>query len=258
MFLFLVLLQTTFPSSDPIISKGTPCSFNNLVELSMSDRDVGTIIPSNVLLELQKLEEIHLTSCNYAEEVFEVGSYNNGLNESQTIEVPNLRQVNLEWLDGLKYIWKRNQWMVLEFPNLTSVYITLCYSLEYVFTCSMVGSLHKLQDLHISMCDNIEVIVKEEEDVDGKEDEIVLPRLKSIKLEYLSSLKGFCLGNMAFSWPSLDTLQINTCPTVTVFTKGHLATTKLRVIDTSFGSCNVGGDLNSFIKAKQEEVCDTC
>ncbi|KAI3813249.1 hypothetical protein L1987_17968 [Smallanthus sonchifolius] len=60
-------------TSDPIVSKGMPCSFHNLVELSMGDRDVGTIIPSNVLLQLQKLEEIHLKSCNSAEEVFEVG-----------------------------------------------------------------------------------------------------------------------------------------------------------------------------------------
>ncbi|KAI3713139.1 hypothetical protein L1987_71711 [Smallanthus sonchifolius] len=187
--------QTAFPSSDPIISKGMPCSFHNLVELSMGDRDVGTIIPYNVLLQLQKLEEIHLKSCNSVEEIFEVGpkgTNTSDFNESQTIvKVPNLRQVNLEWLDGLKYLWNSNRWMALEFPNLTSVSIQLCYSLEHVFTYSMVGSLLQLQDLRIGMCDNIEVIVKEEEDFDAKVNEIMLPRLKSIKLEYLSSLKGF-------------------------------------------------------------------
>ncbi|KAF5754954.1 putative leucine-rich repeat domain superfamily [Helianthus annuus] len=231
-----------------------PCSFYNLVELSMRDRDVATIIPFNALLHLQKLEEIHLKSCNSAEELFEVG-LQGGLSELQTVvKIPNLRQVNLEWLDGLKYLWKSNQWMVLEFPNLTSVSIHLCNSLEHVFTCSMVGSLLQLQDLHISMCDNIEVIVKEEDDdADAKVDEIVLPRLKSIKLEYLSRLKGFWLGNKAFSLPSLDTLQINECLSIKVFTNEHLATPKLKAIDTSFGSCYVRGDLNSFIKTKQEE-----
>ncbi|XP_076883359.1 uncharacterized protein LOC143532099 [Bidens hawaiensis] len=190
--------QTTFPSSYPIISKGMPCSFHNLVELFMRERDVDTIIPSNVLLQLQKLEQINLKSCNSAEEVFEVID-NSGFNESQTVvKIPNLRQVNLEWLDGLKYLWKCNKWMVLEFPNLTSVSIHLCYSLEHVFTCSMVGSLLQLQNLHISMCDNIEVIVKDEEGSDAKVNEITLPRLKSLKLEYLSSLKGFCLGSKSF------------------------------------------------------------
>ncbi|KAM0058245.1 putative AAA+ ATPase domain, P-loop containing nucleoside triphosphate hydrolase [Helianthus debilis subsp. tardiflorus] len=241
-------------TSDSIISKGMPCSFYNLVELSMRDRDVGTIIPFNALRQLQKLEEIQLKSCNSAEEVFAVG-LQGGLSEIQNVvKIPNLRQVNLEWLDGLKYLWKSNQWMVLEFPNLTSVSIHLCNSLEHVFTCSMVGSLLQLQDLHISMCDNIEVIVKEEEDdADAKVDEIVLPRLKSIKLEYLSRFKGFWLGKEAFSLPSLDTLQINECLSIKVFTNGHLDTTKLKVIDTSFGSCYVRGDLNSFIKTKQEE-----
>ncbi|KAI7735109.1 hypothetical protein M8C21_033768 [Ambrosia artemisiifolia] len=215
--------KTALPSSDLVISKGMPCTFYNLVELFMRDKDVGTIIPSNALQQLQKLEEIHLKSCNSVEEVFEValqGTNNSGFNGLQTVvKVPNLRQVNLEWLDGLKYLWKSNPWM--------------------------------LQDLHVSMCDNIEVIVKEEDN--GKVDEIMLPCLKSIKLEYLSSLKGFWLGNSAFSLPSLETLEIHECLTIKVFTKGHLATPKLKVIDTSFGSCSVRGDLNSFIKANQEE-----
>ncbi|KAL8266285.1 hypothetical protein R6Q59_003629 [Mikania micrantha] len=249
--------QTAFSSSDPTISRGMPCSFYNLVELFMSDSDAATVIPSNVLLQLQKLEVINLMSCNSIEEVFEVGpegTNSSGFNEPQSVvKVPNLRQVNLEWLDGLKYLWKSNPWMVLEFPNLTSVSIQRCDNLEHVFTSSMVGCLLQLRDLHISMCDNIDVIVKEEDDFDAKVNEIVLPCLKSIKLEYLTSLRGFWLGNETFSWPFLDTLQINECPSITSFTNGHLATPKLKVINTSIGLCNVREDLNSFIKAKQEE-----
>ncbi|KAI3670248.1 hypothetical protein L1987_88068 [Smallanthus sonchifolius] len=250
--------QTTFPtSSNPTISKGMPCSFHNLIEINIEERDIETIIPSHALLQLEKLEQIDIKLCFQVKEVFEValeGTNNNGCNESQTIvKIPNLTQVNLDGVYDLKYLWKSTQWMVLEFPKLTSVFIEDCYSLKHVFTCSMVGSLVQLQDLHIVTCDNIEVIVKEEEECDAKENEIILPHLKSLQLEHLPVLRGFCLGKEAFSLPVLDTLEISDCPALTDFTKGHLSTPELKVIDTSFGMCYVNTDLNSFIKTKREE-----
>ncbi|KAJ0844497.1 putative leucine-rich repeat domain superfamily [Helianthus annuus] len=145
--------------------------------------------------------------------------------------------------------------MVLEFPNLTTLSIFNCWNLEHVFTCSMVGSLVQLQELHISWCNKMEVIVKEEEEeCDAKVNEIILPRLNSLKLDNLSRLEGFCLGKEAFLLPALDTLQIKYCPSITVFTKGHLSTPQLKVIYTNFGICDVRTDVNSFIETKLEEV----
>ncbi|KAJ0693049.1 putative leucine-rich repeat domain superfamily [Helianthus annuus] len=248
--------QTTFPTS----SKGMPSSFHNLIEINIENKeDVGTtIIPSHALLQLVKLQQITIEGpCNWLEEVFEVvvveGS---GSNESKTlVPIPNLKQVKLEWLRDLKYLWKSNQWMVLEFPNLTTLSIHYCDRLEHVFTCSMVGSLVQLQELSISWCYKMEVIVKEEEECDAKVNEIMLPRLNSLKLDNLSRLEGICLGKEAFSLPALDTLEIKNCPSITVFTKGHLSTPELKVIDTDFGICDVRTDVNSFIETKLEEVC---
>ncbi|KAI3824845.1 hypothetical protein L1987_06316 [Smallanthus sonchifolius] len=223
-------------TSDPTVLKGMPWSFHNLIEINKEFAEVEEIIPSHALLRLQKLFQVALE-----------GKTNSGFNESQTvIRIPNLTQVKLRSLKHLKYLWKSNQWTVLEFPSLTTVSIYNCNSLEHAFTCSMVGSLVQLQDLRISECMNLEVIVKEEEECDGKVNEIMLPHLKSLKLIHLPSLKGFCLGKEAFSLPVLDTLEIKRCQAITV-------TPKLKVIDTHFGLCYVGGDLNSFIKTKQEE-----
>ncbi|KAI7725947.1 hypothetical protein M8C21_004522, partial [Ambrosia artemisiifolia] len=160
--------QTTLPpSSDPTISKGMPCSFHNLIEINIEWKGVGrTIIPSHALLQLQKLQQIHLTRCERAEEVFEVvgleGTNGRGLNASQTaVHIPNLTQVELEGLDDLNLV--------------------------------------QLKDLIISDCKNIEVIVKEveEEECDAKVNEIMLPHLNSLKLEDLPRLKGFCLGHVS-------------------------------------------------------------
>ncbi|PWA96450.1 NB-ARC domains-containing protein [Artemisia annua] len=223
-------------------------------------------IPSNVLLQLTKLEHIELGYNELAEQVFEVipeGTNDNntvGFSESQTVfNIPNLRDLEIQGMNNLRYLWKRNQWMVLEFPKLKTLYITGCRSLEHVFTYSMVGSLVQLQILSIGYCQNLELIVKEEDrDVRVNDQIIRLPHLKALTLSYLPSLEGFCLGKEAFSWPSLDTLEIERCPAITVLTKGQLDTPALKVIDTSFGKCDIREDLNSFIKTKQEEVPTCC
>jgi disease resistance protein RPS2 len=80
----------------------------------------------------------------------------------------------------------------------------------------MVGNLLQLQELHISMCESMKVIVKGEEESDSIVDAIVVfPCLKSLKLEDLESLEGFCLGKEAYSFPSLDTLEIKECSKMT-------------------------------------------
>ncbi|KAJ9552060.1 hypothetical protein OSB04_016105 [Centaurea solstitialis] len=241
-------------------------SFHNLIEVDVEGNNfLQSVLPSNKLLQLQKMEKIQIRRCYNITEVFGAME-GEDISFKSVVEIPNLRKVELMALDNLKYIWKNNPWLVLEFPNLTKLDIWGCSSMEHVFTSSMVGSLLQLQKLRISNCDCMEVIVKEakvvieeEECDDGKMNEIiVLPRLKSLTLYCLPKLKGFCLGNEAFSWPSLDTLEIMECPTMSVFTKGDLATPELREIKTNLGRCELARkeSLNSFITTKHQQVCN--
>lgn len=166
-----------------------------------------TLFSSDEVSQLQKLETVHCRRCRDIEQIF----------DSQTdVEIPNLREVDLESL-GIKYIWKSKQGTVLKFPSLTRLSIDRCHRLEHVFTCPMVGSLLQLHELHISNCDSMKVIVKgEEEECDAIVDAIVkFPCLKSLKLDHLSSLEGFCIGKEAYSFPSLVTLEIDDCPKMT-------------------------------------------
>ncbi|CAI9270374.1 unnamed protein product [Lactuca saligna] len=360
----------------PATSEAIPWSFHNLIELDVKgNHDVKKIIPSSGLLQLQKLEKILAYNCNNVEEVFETGleaagrNTNTNTNSSsgsgfdgspQTtttttlVNLPNLREMKLQHLYTLRYIWKSNQWTAFEFPNLTRVDIYKCKRLEHVFTSSMVGSLLQLQELRIWNCSQIEVVIVQDADVSVEEDKekesdgktkkeilvlprlkslildqlqslegfslgtefefpnlttvhvyacerlehvftssmvgsllqlqelrirdcsqmeeviaveseeesddktnkeiLVLPRLKSLKLQYLPCLKGFSLGKEDFSFPLLDTLKINQCPAITTFTKGNSATPQLKEIETKFSSFYVGEDINSLIKIKQEEL----
>ncbi|KAL7613135.1 hypothetical protein Lser_V15G04863 [Lactuca serriola] len=257
----------------PATSEGTTWSFHNLIELDYFYKDVKKIIPSSALLQLKKLEKIHVDSCYSVEEVFETAleaagrngnsGCGSGFDESSQIttttlvNLPNLRKMKLEHLNNLRYIWKSNQWTTFEFPNLTRVHISWCRRLEYVFTNSMVGSLLQLQELHISNCSEMEEVIVKDADVSVEEDKekksdgktnkeiLVLPHLKSLKLQYLPCLKGFSLGKEDFSFPLLDTLEIKECPAITTFTKGNSATSQLKEIDTDSGSFYAAGEKTS-------------
>ncbi|KAJ9560200.1 hypothetical protein OSB04_005360 [Centaurea solstitialis] len=261
-------LDTT--NSCATTSERIPWSFHNLIEMVInSKKDVKKVFPSNELLQLQKLEKILVTSCHAVEleEIFEAleGVDNSELQSLVVVKIPNLREMVLSYIRNLKYIHKSS--MVLEFPNLTKVVIIGCMKLEYVFSSSMADSLSQLQALHIWNCDNMEVIVKgataiveeDGEECDDKMNEIImLPRLEYLRLEDLPSVKGFYLGKGAFSWTSLDTLEIKRCRAMSVFTRGDLLTPKLRVMDTTFGRCELlkEKNLSAFINTKLKEVCD--
>ncbi|CAI9270367.1 unnamed protein product [Lactuca saligna] len=277
-------------NSYPDTSDGMPWPFHNLIELGVKHNSVvKKIIPSSELLQLQKLEKIHVERCSKVDVVFETALEEAGRNKNSNsssghgsgsgsgfdessqittttlVNLPNLREMKLDDLDGLRYIWKSNQWTVFQFPNLTRVHIYDCKRLEHVFTSSMVGSLLQLQELHIWNCSQMEVVIVKDADVsvdediekesDGKENTeiLVLPCLKFLELYNLKCLKGFSLGKEKFSFPLLDTLIIRSCPTITTFTKGNSATPQLKEIETSFGSFYAGEDINSLIKIKQQD-----
>nr|KAJ0221114.1 hypothetical protein LSAT_V11C200051880 [Lactuca sativa] len=240
-----------------------PWSFSNLVEVDAQRNhkllESRIIFPCNELHTLKNLEKLSITDAynSVIEEVFEViEGTNDDVNiETQSVVVfEKLKKVTLSELDNLKHMWKSNRRIVLNFPNLTKVSIVGCKLLGQVFSSCMVGSLLQLQELQISYCRNMDVIVKQVEYSETRPTkEVVFPCLKSITLHNLQNLKGFCLGKEAFQWPSLTALEIKDCPKITVFTNGQSTTPKLKLIDTTFGLCHVTEDPNSFIKTYQQE-----
>ncbi|CAH1436494.1 unnamed protein product [Lactuca virosa] len=235
-----------------------PWSFSNLIEVDAHEYGdkllkSSIIFPCKELLNLKNLEKVYIIKPKYVEstieEVFEVVDETN-----KYVVVPKLKEVALNGLEKLKHMWKSNRWIVLNFPNLTKVSINNCPLLGHVFSGCMVGSLLKLQVLKISDCESMDVIVKQVEDSETRPiTEVVFPCLKSITLEKLPNLKGFCLGKGDFLWPSLDALEIKNCPEIAVFTNGQSTTPDLKLIDTTFGLCHVMEDPNTFIKTKQQE-----
>ena len=158
--------------------------------------------------------------------------------------------------------WKNHCWTCTHLSNLTKLSlngrgpILVPSDLEYAFSYGMAATLVKLQELHISHCCNMKVVVEQVHDSEIKANEVVsFPCLKSLQLVNLWSLKGFCLGSdLAFEWPSLHTLEITECPEMTVFTNGQSTTPMLKVIKTRMGLCEATEDLSSFVRTKLQEV----
>ncbi|XP_071696731.1 uncharacterized protein [Rutidosis leptorrhynchoides] len=210
----------------------------DIKEINVENGRSDVIIAFDELLQLKNLEKIHAKRCELLRKIFEVelevtdSKFNN---ESQTIVVklPKLREVVLEELENLNYLWKNNKWRQLELPNLTRLSIHNCNWLDDVFATSMVSTFMQLQELHVTHCRFIKVIVHKDDDFER----IVLPCLKSLKLEHLRYMKGFCLWEKEFLLPSLSTLVI-----------------KQKVIETNEGFIDIGEqDINSFIITNKQQ-----
>ncbi|CAH1423373.1 unnamed protein product [Lactuca virosa] len=150
-----------------------PWSFSNLVEVDAQIEvkllKSHIIFPCNELVNVKNLEKLSITDAKYyyvTEEVFEVAE---GTNEDVDIGTQSI-----------------------------VVSIGKCHLLGHVFTSCMVGSLLQLQELQISNCKNMDVIVKQVEDSEITPTEVVFPCLKTITLHRLPNLIGFCMGKVAF------------------------------------------------------------
>ncbi|KAI3797183.1 hypothetical protein L1987_32437 [Smallanthus sonchifolius] len=265
------LHQTRLTSSGSTSLERLPWSFHNLIEMDMAgnhDWKVKCIIPSNELLQLQKLERMRVEECWSVEEVFEVEAMEG---TTQTlVQIPNLAQLELKNLSSLKYIWKSNhhQRTLLEFPNLTTLSIHDCKKLKHVFTSSMVGSLKQLQDLHICSCNQLEVIVKEEEKEEERSEvfeveamegitQIVvqIPNLTHLKLWSLSSLKYIWKSNhhqrtIVLKLPNLRTLAIDSCFNLNHVFISSMVGSLLQLQDLRISRCN---QLEIIVKKEEEE-----
>ncbi|XP_071700576.1 uncharacterized protein [Rutidosis leptorrhynchoides] len=220
------------PHQTPSPSFGSTSScpaipLQDIKEINVENSRSEVIVAFNQLLQLQNLEKIQVKRCEQAEKILEVeyevtdSEFNN---ESQTtvVKLPKLREVVLEDLSSLEYLWKNNQWR----------------------------HLMQLQELQVTHCRLLWQIVKEDDDSERK----VLPCLKSLKLERLERLSGFCLWKKEFLLPSLSTLVIKQSPDLSVFTNGFVDAPQLKVIETDEGFIDIARqDINSFIITQQEE-----
>ncbi|KAI9403451.1 hypothetical protein POPTR_001G429430v4 [Populus trichocarpa] len=194
--------------------------------------DVRPPFPAKLLRALKNLKEVIVWGCKSLEEVFELGEPDEGSSEEKELPLlSSLTELRLSCLPELKCIWKGPSRHV-SLQSLNRLNLESLNKLTFIFTPSLARSLPKLKRLYISKCGQLKHIIREEDGEretipespgqDGQaspinvEKEIVLPNLKELSLEQLSSIIRFSFGWCDyFLFPRLEKLKVHQCPKLT-------------------------------------------
>ncbi|KAD7476988.1 hypothetical protein E3N88_00124 [Mikania micrantha] len=139
----------------------------------------------------------HLRSqCEGVKVVFEID-----LNNQQPL-FPNLKKLRLLYMNDMCHVWKCNNWnkylliSYSSFHNLTSIEISFCNRIKYLFSPLMAKLLSNLQKIKVERCDDMEEVVSNRDDDDNDEEEMsttsttttFFPHLQSLTFEILTNL----------------------------------------------------------------------
>jgi hypothetical protein len=96
-------------------------------------------------------------------------------------------------------------------PNLDSVHISECDSLQHIFPVAVARGLEQLHELTVWWCKKLEGIIGEEAEgvIENPPHESVFPNVSSLLLARLPLVKSFYTAGMYTSmWPSLKQLTL--------------------------------------------------
>ncbi|KAJ6966747.1 hypothetical protein NC652_004335 [Populus alba x Populus x berolinensis] len=194
--------------------------------------DVRAPFPAKLLQALKNLKRVEIEDSKSLEEVFELGEADEGSSEEKELPLlSSLTELQLSKLPELKCIWKGPTGHV-SLRSLARLFLDSLDKLAFIFTPSLAQSLPKLESLRISDCGELKHIIREEDgereiipESPGQDDqaspvnvekEVVLPNLKELSLEQLSSIVCFSFGWCDyFLFPRLEKLKVHQCPKLT-------------------------------------------
>ncbi|TXG59161.1 hypothetical protein EZV62_016990 [Acer yangbiense] len=218
--------------------------FRSLESLELNDHE-STVLPLDFIQRFDSLGKLSLNSSSY-EEIFSYGAVK---------EHPQIKHLVLSGLFDLKQIWKQGSKIHLNFQNLEILEVRSCFNLINLMPSS--ASFQNLLILEVWGCDGLKnlltsstakslVLLKKLEVFDCKiltevvanegavPEEIVFGNLKSLSLVYLQSLASFCSTKHILNFPILESLVVNECPKMKIFSKGIMSTPKLHKLELNW------------------------
>ncbi|XP_031393886.1 uncharacterized protein LOC116205415 [Punica granatum] len=192
-------------------------SFCKLQSLSIMDcKNLPAIFQSNVIGSFLKLETLQVEDCDSLEEIFRLQG-----KDSAEISVP-LRELKMVGLPRMKRVWNRDPQGSLTFAKLERVEAERCGKLEYLFPSSVARGLLQLQEIDILNCAVLEELVArgevlEEDATLPPEDQLLFPRLISLKFRILPNLKRLFPVNYSMEWSLLKNLYAYECGKLKIF-----------------------------------------
>lgn len=174
------------------------------------------VFPSYMQQMLQNLEILSIEWCDSVQELCELNMLDIvDQNDAELATLPSIRDLNLGKLPLLKHLWWNidHPYAYSSLKNLNSVHIYECDALIHLFSISAVKGLVQLQELKVRSCKNMKTIFAYE----GEDEIIVMSELWSVNLEDLPELLSFCQGSTSLEFPSLEMIEIKSCPKMEAF-----------------------------------------
>lgn len=172
--------------------------FQNLEELIVDGcQFLSEVLPSHLLPFLTKMEKLTVQNCSSVKTIFDV-KCTTELRKMTTkgpalIPLPfSLKIFILEELPNLENVWNEDPRGILTTELLKEVYIGKCKCLTSLFPASVAKDLVKLEKLHVKHCEELTVIVAEDNaDPKGTDLELTFPCTISLDLQGVPKLKYF-------------------------------------------------------------------
>ncbi|KAG5255210.1 disease resistance protein [Salix suchowensis] len=201
-------------------------------------------------LVLSRLTSLEVSRCEKLTHVF-TGSMVASLVQLQSLRISDceeLEQIIAKDNDDEKdQILSGSDLQSLCFPNLCKVYITACNKLRSIFPVAMASGLPKLNILEVRDSSELLGVFGQDDDASpvNVEKQMVLPKLKFLRLYNLPSIACFSLGCDDILFPRLWNPMVRECPKLTTkFARKSNGSTSaqsevyLKVAEDSSTSCS--------------------
>ncbi|KAJ6314027.1 hypothetical protein OIU78_017645 [Salix suchowensis] len=171
-------------------------------------------------LVLSRLTSLEVSRCEKLTHVF-TGSMVASLVQLQSLRISDceeLEQIIAKDNDDEKdQILSGSDLQSLCFPNLCKVYITACNKLRSIFPVAMASGLPKLNILEVRDSSELLGVFGQDDDASpvNVEKQMVLPKLKFLRLYNLPSIACFSLGCDDILFPRLWNPMVRECPKLT-------------------------------------------
>ncbi|XP_021287373.1 probable disease resistance protein At4g27220, partial [Herrania umbratica] len=164
-------------------------------------------------VSLQNLSTVKLKNCHRLKYLFST-SIAQRLEQLETLEIHGcnrLKQIIADTRDDLDVNETINPALLrpLCLPTLTTLKVTGCPALEYVFQITTGQILPKLTLLEIGSCHELAQVFSSKDAADGEDIEV--PQLKRLSLKDLQNLKIFCSENRSIKLPALKQIEVEAC-----------------------------------------------
>ncbi|KAF9667161.1 hypothetical protein SADUNF_Sadunf16G0304300 [Salix dunnii] len=159
---------------------------------------------------ITNLRVIRIIDCKGAQELLQVGSFGTNRRTRHELSLLGLEKLDLSSLPDMRCIWKS-----LEASHLTTLKVSYCEKLTYVFTGSMVASLVQLKLLVILACEELEQIIAKDNNIEKDQilsgsnlQSLCFPNLCKVEIYRCNKLRSLFPVAMATGLPKLQRLEV--------------------------------------------------